>query len=299
MAWSTVKTGVMNPAEIETALGSIGRKVKKMAKRLSDKQIKHFGTKRQKAALAARRAAARHNGAKKRSKSKSFAGKKSSHRPRSKPRSVKNPGPEILALTLGNPAQKRGHKVMATSKKKKKGGGGTKRNTAGRSSKRFGGKRSVRRNPAGLGSPMDWVTGGAGVLAGVVGTRALPQVVLGVKNTGGVGYLANALVAGGLGWLAHMVFPRNRVLTASVLAGGFAALIARVIGDFTQYGKFLTLTGGVGDYMISNAPVPSRLVDPRGALVEVPGGWGGGVQSQAFAAPVDTGVDVGRRGNVC
>ena len=186
---------------------------------------------------------------------------------------------------------------MAQSKKKKKGGGGG-QHRAAKSSKQFTGKHPKKKNPAGLGSPMDWVTGGAGVLAGVVGARALPQIVLGVKNTGGVGYLANALVAGGLGWLTHMVFPRNRVLVASVLAGGFAALIARVIGDFTNYGKFLTLTGSVGDYMISNAPVPSRLIDPRSAIVEVPTSWGPGM-APVINSAVDTGVDLGRRAGAC
>ncbi len=306
MAWSTVKTGVMNPAEIDSALSSIVRKgKKKMARRLSDKQIRHFGTKRQRAALKARRAGTRKNTAAKgrRTKSKSFAGKKaSSHRKRTRAVRRKNPGPELVSLMLGNAAQKRGGK-MARSRKRKTGGGARRHKSNSASSrsvsrKRFSGRRSVRRNPAGLGSPMDWVTGGAGVLAGVVGARALPQIVLGAKNTGGVGYLANAIVAGGLGWLTHMVFPRNRVLTASVLAGGFAALIARVIGDFTNYGKFLTLTGGVGDYMVSNFPVPSRLIDPRSAVLEVPTSWGPGM-APILQPSVDTGVDLGRRAGVC
>lgn len=193
---------------------------------------------------------------------------------------------------------------MAKSTTKKKSA--AKRNTASRSGskkKMFAKKR--RSNPSALGSPMDWAQGGAGVLAGVVGTRAIPQLILGEKNVQGMGYFANFVTAAGLGWVTHLLFPRNRVLMASVLAGGFAALFARVIGDFTTYGKYLSLTGGVGDYMISNAPVPSRIIDPNQAMFEVPTGWGSSMPAGAMvmqssgAADLANGVDLGRRGGVC
>jgi hypothetical protein len=201
----------------------------------------------------------------------------------------------MLVLSAGNIASKGAKRHMATSKKN---------NTGSRSSK---GKKkqfkSPRRgNPGVLGSPLDWLTGGAGVLAGVVGTRAVPQLFLADKNIGGLGYFANAVTAAGLGWISHMVFPRNRVLTASVLAGGFAAVIARVIGDFTTYGKYLSLNGGVGDYMVSNAVAPQRLVDPGSAMVEVPQGWGAPMPSMVInssGADNLTGVDVGRRSGAC
>jgi len=138
-----------------------------------------------------------------------------------------------------------------------------------------------RHNPglAGLGRPMDWVIGGAGVLGGVVVTRGLPQVLLQAKNTGVTGYAANAVAAAGAGWLAHLVF-KKPVLTASVIAGGFAALIARIISDQTSYGKFLSLTG-LGDYNMNfRFAIPQRLGrDLRS--VEIPAGWG----APAVAAP--------------
>jgi len=136
-----------------------------------------------------------------------------------------------------------------------------------------------RHNPAGLGRPVDWVIGGAGVLGGVVVTRGLPQVVLQAKNTGAVGYFSNAVAAAGAGWLAHLLF-KKPVLTASVIAGGFAALIARIISDQTSYGKFLSLTG-LGDYNMNfRFAIPQRLGrDLRS--VEIPAGWG----APAVAAP--------------
>lgn len=126
--------------------------------------------------------------------------------------------------------------------------------------------RQRRRNPAGLGRPMDWVLGGAGVLGGVVGTRALPQVVLQAKNTGVMGYLANAVAAAGLGWVAHLLI-KKPVVTAAVIAGGFASLIARIIGDQTPYGQYLSLPGqGMGDYIAWPFLVPQRVTDGGAAL---------------------------------
>lgn len=269
-----------------------------MAKRkLSDKQIKIFGTKAQKAGLLRRKAAKRSGARKARP-----ASKKTPHRPRTAPARKQNPVPQMLALTLGNsaPKTKKGaKKAMALSKSK----------TAGKKKNRAGGKKKksfskpFKRNPGALGSPMDWLTGGSGVLAGVVGTRAIPQLVLAEKNVGPTGYFANGVVAAGMGWLAHMAFPRNRVLVAGVLAGGFAALIARIIGDYTTYGKYLSLTG-VGDYMVSNAVAPQRLVHPDSAMVEVPSGWGSAPPQLAFASSgagdmSGSGVDLGRRAGVC
>ena len=155
---------------------------------------------------------------------------------------------------------------MARSKKRKSS---ARRNTAGRShSKKKMTRRHHRRsNPAFLGSATDWVQGGAGVLGGVVITRALPQLVLGAGNTGPMGYAANAIAALAAGWVTHMVFPRNRVLTGAVIAGGFAATLARVIADRTPFGAQLSLTGlgdwGLGLYQKSNFNRPQHLVNGR------------------------------------
>jgi hypothetical protein len=130
---------------------------------------------------------------------------------------------------------------------------------------------------------MDWLQGGAGVVAGVVGARALPQMLLGASNTGPMGYVANAVAAVGLGWLTHMLFPRNQVLVTSVIAGGFAGLISRVISDKTPFGAQLSLTGlgdyGLGLYQKSNYPAPPHLQNGR---LPSPGSsmftWGDGSQ---------------------
>lgn len=148
-----------------------------------------------------------------------------------------------------------------------------------------------RSNPfgAGLGRPMDWVTGGAGVLAGVVGTRALPQLVLAAKNTGVTGYFANGVTAAALGWVAHLLL-KKPVITASVIAGGFAALIARIISDQTSYGKFLSLTG-MGDYNAGfNFAIPQRLGGDLRS-VEIPRGWGAPALAAAPGGGLAGGMD--------
>ena len=155
-------------------------------------------------------------------------------------------------------------------------------------------RRRAHRNPSSIGSPMTWVKGGAGVLAGVVGARALPQLVLGSSNTGVSGYAANAAVAIGLGFLSHMVFPRDPVITGSVVAGGFAALIARVIADQTPFGAQLSLTGlgdyGLGLYQKSNFPYPPRVQNGRGPNSSM-FTWGDGSQGMPAATIASGGTD--------
>lgn len=147
--------------------------------------------------------------------------------------------------------------------------------------------RRRRSNPGAIGNPMQWVTGGAGVLAGVVGARAIPQLLLGASNTGAMGYAANAAAAVGLGFLSHMLFPRMPMVTGAVVAGGFAGLIARVISDNTPYGSQLSLTGlgdyGLGLYQKSNYPYPPHLVNGRGPNSSM-FTWGDGSQAVATIA---------------
>lgn len=134
---------------------------------------------------------------------------------------------------------------------------------------------------------MDWLAGGAGVLAGGVGARALPQIILGTGNTGAIGYVANAAAALLLGWLSHMFFPKQRVLTVTVIAGGMAALLQRVITDKTSYGSLLT-NAGIGDYMAQDFLTPQRLVNgldsaatygPQAAAVLVASEGAGGMNN--------------------
>jgi len=157
---------------------------------------------------------------------------------------------------------------------------------AGRPRKKVYKSKRRTRNPAGLGRPLDWAIGGVGVIAGGVGTRVIPQF-LGATNTGAVGYLLNGITAVGLAFGAHM-FTKNAVVTASVAAGGFAALILRMVGDLTPYGSALSLSG-FGDYMVSNFVTPQRIMNQRQALWEVPGnGWGG-----TYPSVVPTGIGQG------
>ena len=160
---------------------------------------------------------------------------------------------------------------------------------AGRRSKKQT-TRKRHRNPAGLGRPMDWVQGGLGVLGGVIGTRALPQMLLGPGNAGPTGYAANAVAALALGWGAHMLF-KKPIITTAVVAGGFASLFSRIIADRTPFGAQFSLSGlgdwsGLGLYQKSNYPYPPRVQNGRG-----PGSsmftWGDGAQglpAASFAA---------------
>lgn len=262
MAYSVVETRVSNPA---------GKKENMARKKLSAKQIKYFGTPQQKAAQKRNRS----NAAKKHVKTHAVkkhgartlpngAHKKALHKKQA------NPGPEILSLVMGNLGTKGKNKTMASKKYTKKAA--SKKTNAGyHKAKKKNMTHHKKRNPAGLGRPMDWVKGGVGVIGGGVGTRVFPQL-LGTTNTGGVGYMLNAGTAILLSWATH-AFTKDAVLTASVAAGGFAALILRIVGDLTPYGQALSLSG-FGDYMVSNWVTPQRIINPNSAQFEIPSGWG-------------------------
>ncbi len=78
------------------------------------------------------------------------------------------------------------------------------------------------------------------------------------------------------------------------MGGGFAALIARLISDYTPYGKALSLSGW-GDYQFSNivGTVPQRLVNMNSAVTE----WGG--PGNAALSMSRGGSDFGARGSSC
>jgi hypothetical protein len=226
-----------------------------MAKRLSAKQIKFFGTKRQKAALRTKR--------------------KSSHRPRTKARkSPKRVNPtHRRAVKRRKPARKRNlggifalanpaKRSKSMARKRTRKSSSPKHHRRAGSAKRRNSARPHRRrsNPGmGLGQPKDWLYGGVGVIAGVVGTRALPQLILGASNTGIMGYLANAAATGLLTFAAHMA-SKNRVLSASVLAGGAASILSRIIQDYSLLGTYSAQVG-LGDYLMSDWLTPQYLTD--------------------------------------
>jgi hypothetical protein len=162
---------------------------------------------------------------------------------------------------------------VAHSKKKRRAASRSNAGTRRRRVNRGGRRHSTRRrNPAGI--PLtDYAFGGAGVLAGFVGSAAIPQMLLGSGNLGMVGYAVTAAATVGLAILANMVFPRKKAVTFGVAAGGAANLIRRVISDNTSYGPFLS-NPGMGDYMVANWGPPLMT---------------NGLQ-QAMAAPYGMGV---------
>lgn len=225
MAFSVVDTHIQNPAR----LAGGRKKMAKARRKMSAKQIKHFGTKRQKAALRAKRSAPKHRARSAPRKRKTNSAPKARRR---------NPTPMIISWAAGNPAKRR-KQTVAKTKSRRKHATAKRRNPAGRrQTKKVVGHR--RPNPGTvLGRPMDWLQGGAGVIAGVVGTRAIPQMLLGASNNGPTGYAANAAAALGLGWLAHSLL-KKPVITTAVIAGGFAGLLSRIIQDKTPFGAQLS-----------------------------------------------------------
>jgi hypothetical protein len=292
VAFSVVDTHIQNPAR---AGGR--KKMAKARRKMSAKQIKHFGTKRQKAALRAKRSAPKHRA---RTKPNPPRRRRVVAQPKRRRRSVakkstvkrrKNPTPMIISWAAGNPAKRR----TSVAKRKTRKRATAKRSNAGRrrTVKKMTHRR--RRNPGTLGSPMNWIEGGAGVIAGVVGARTLPQMLLGASNTGPMGYAANAAASLGLGFLAQMFF-KKPVITAAVIAGGFATTLSRIISDKTPFGAQLSLTGlgdyGLGLYQKSNYPYPPHLVDGRGPNSSM-FTWGDGSQGSvgAMAATLGSPAD--------
>jgi len=153
------------------------------------------------------------------------------------------------------------------------------RHNAGTRRRRHVSHRRHHRNPAGIGSPKQWLFGGAGALAGFVGSAAIPQMVLGASNTGVTGYVGTAAATIGLALLSAFLLPRQQAVTFGVAAGGFANLLRRIITDQTPFGSYLSTQGGMGDYMVSNWGPPlmtnglqSALAAPYGTAVAASSG---------------------------
>jgi len=114
------------------------------------------------------------------------------------------------------------------------------------------------------------------IITGAVATRSVTQMILGAKNTGAMGYAANAVAAIGLGWAATK-FLKNKKLGANVTIGGVVGLVLRMLQDLTPVGKFVPLQlagldAGMGAIVptmyfvplnsgndINNTQVPSQL----------------------------------------
>jgi len=92
---------------------------------------------------------------------------------------------------------------------------------------------------------IDMLKIGSLALGGMVVTRQLPQALLGQRNTGIVGYFANAAAAALSSWaVGKASSPQNG---QAVLIGGALYLVERVLSEqFTPLGLALSLSG-VGD----------------------------------------------------
>jgi hypothetical protein len=148
---------------------------------------------------------------------------------------------------------------------------------------------------------MGLVTSGVFAAGGLVLSRFATQAVLGASNVGFMGYAGNAVATALLAWGTHFASknPRNR---DAVILGGVMGIIARLITDFTPYGSFLQAQGfgdyGMGLYLQQNDPMPSRLVAPNGAIVEIPSpGWAPTVMAPAGVGALYDGGDGGLYGS--
>lgn len=107
---------------------------------------------------------------------------------------------------------------------------------------------------------MDLVALGGGAVVGAAAPKLLSQAVLGSKNTGGMGYLANLAATGVLAWAANQFLPRQKMFAVGILAGGIGQVISRLISDYTPYGAALG-SMGFGDYIAANFVTPQIVPD--------------------------------------
>lgn len=84
-------------------------------------------------------------------------------------------------------------------------------------------------------------------LVGLVLTRQLPQMLLGAKNTGFVGYLANIGVAAGASMIALKVAGEDAA-TGMAVGGGVYVVNRGIQEHLSPIGKYLSLSG-LGDAM--------------------------------------------------
>lgn len=180
---------------------------------------------------------------------------------RKKSRTRKNPA-ELFSLGILNPHKKERNKNMKRKAKRT----ASKRKTTRRKSVRrsnpamFGGRRhkrtTRRRNPhqcvsctaSGLSAAgtSSILKGGFYALLGLVVARQAPQMVLGTRNTGLIGYIANIAAT----VIASMIGSRFLGGDAGkyMLVGGGVYVVNRALQDnLSPVGKVLSLSG-MGDY---------------------------------------------------
>lgn len=222
--------------------------------------------------------------------------RKKSYKKRARP-ARRNSG-EILAYTIAgsNPGRKAN---MAKTKKNYRRKPGTRKNyrknTGERQNTHHGHTRHGRRNTGqrtgmgryhrpnpGTASVGEIITTSTFVLVGALGSKLGAQLILGTNNTGPVGYAGNLAVGAGL-WLITDKVMKNKTAASGVIAGTVAALILRLLNDYTPIGTYIQNLG-MGDYQMQSYVQPQILVDPlANADVQIPPGWG--PQQMLAAAP--------------
>lgn len=255
---------------------------------MSPKQIKFFGTARQRTALKKRTSTARRaqpNG----------SGARRTRRAR------KNFG-EIVTIGLANPGTiKKGNsmaktrrKVTATSsaRRRRQSNPGKrrtrranpptitsrKRRTVRKNFSLFGRKRR-RRNPGILGETTGLVGKSMYTIIGAVGSRAICQMLLKSKNSGPLGFAANIAAGFGLSKLTEK-FTKNKQAGDLVLLGSMIGVVLRALQEYTPIGSYVQsqLSGmgdlGMGIYRPTTFFTPGTQGDPNsvdgGAMTRLP-----------------------------
>lgn len=118
-------------------------------------------------------------------------------------------------------------------------------------------KRNYKRNPnlAGM-SLMEIGKLGVGAVAGTIGTRGIPSLVLKDKNVGAVGILSNLVAGAGLTFMASKL---DKTVAAGVAAGSAASIFQRV------WDVYITkvLPDGTGKQVVAPAAVVKADGTPK------------------------------------
>ena len=175
-------------------------------------------------------------------------GKRASNRKRKR-----STNPSLMLLGPVNP-NKGGPNKMAKAKRKAKrnthraASAGTRKSRRRNPRNTAATRRHRRRNPGGnIGKLSNMMLLGFWVVVGLALTRQIPQLLLGTRNTGAMGYLANIATAVAAAWAANSVGGEKAAMGAG--AGGGAYVITRAVQEhMSPIGKYLALQG-LGDAM--------------------------------------------------
>ncbi len=188
----------------------------------------------------------------------------------------KNPMGEELIL-LANPKRKSTRKRKTNPSYK----ASRRRTNRRRSNPHMGARRYSRRrhNPVFGGAKNFAIEGGKAIVSGAIGgvaTRAIVQGVLGDKNTGAMGYLANLAVALG-GGFALWKFTKSYSIAIGFAVGGSASTVQRIWSEKVSMTAPAAAAPGLSDMDYSSNGL---------------GGVGlSGFVNSGFALPSVTGAD--------